>query len=148
MKPNPNSKLGRSTPQFLLTKTAPIIVLRQGAGSYVNGYWQNGTQETLNREANVQPMKGWELQSLPESDRSKESIKVYGVDDLRTVEEVGATKADIVVWQGKKFQVMRVMKYEMGILDHTKAICYRLPETPQNQASYTPPPTPPVVPLP
>lgn len=136
MKPNPNSKIGRTIPQFLLTHKIPITILRQGEGGYVDGYWVNGVETPLNIEANVQPMRGHELLTLPESDRTKESIKVYCVETLRTVEEVGQTKADIIVWEGKRFQAIKTMTYKMGVLDHTKTICYRLPETPQNQAAY------------
>lgn len=135
MKPNPNSKIGRTTPQFLLTHKVPIQVRRYGEGSWVDGYFVNGVETTLDIEANVQPLRGHELLTLPEADRTKESIKVYCVETLNTVEEVGQKKADIVIWEGKKFQAIKTMTYKMGVLDHTKTICYRLPETPQNTAA-------------
>lgn len=100
----------------------------------MNGRWVDGVEQELSIEANVQPLRGHELQNLPESERSKDSIKVYCVETLNTVEEVGQTKADIVVWEGKRWQAIRTMTYKMGVLDHTKTICYRLPETPQNMA--------------
>ena len=135
MKPNPNSKIGRTIPQFLLTHKIPIVVLRQGEGAWIDGYWVNGAETPLDVEANVQPMRGHELLTLPESDRTKESIKVYCVETLKTVEEVGQTKADVIVWDNKRFQAIKTMTYKIGVLDHTKTICYRLPETPQNQAA-------------
>lgn len=135
MKPNSNSKIGRTTPQFLLTHKIPIVVLRQGAGQWVDGYFTGIIETPLNIEANVQPMRGHELLTLPEADRTKESIKVYCVETLKTVEEVGQTKADVIVWDNKRFQAIRTMTYKMGVLDHTKTICYRLPETPQNKAA-------------
>ena len=61
------------------------------------------------------------------------------METLNTVEEVGQTKADIVVWEGKKFKAIKAMTYKMGVLDHTKTICVRFPETPQNQATYSNP---------
>lgn len=142
MKPNLDSHLNRSYPKFLLTRKLTIPILRSSPGEYIEGHWVPGEVTEITIEANVQPMRGWELQALPESDRSKESIKVYTESTLKTVEEVGATMADIAVWGGKKFQVIRAVTYRMGILDHTKAICYRLPETPDDLASYeeqTPP---------
>lgn len=135
MKPNPNSKIGRTTPQFLLTHKLPITVKRYGEGSWVDGYFVNSVETTLNIEANVQPLKGRELLTLPEADRTKESIKVYCVETLNTVEEVGQKKADIIIWEGKRFQAIKPMTYKMGVLDHTKTICYRLPETPQNMTA-------------
>lgn len=138
MKPNQNSKIGRTVPNFLLTHKVPITVLRKGEGAWVDGYWVDGVETPIEIEANVQPLKGHELMSLPEADRTKESIKVYGEATLRTLSEVGQTKADLIIWEGKKYQAVKTLTYKMGILDHTKTICYRLPETPQNQAVYVP----------
>ena len=134
MKPNPDSKIGRTVPNFMLTHKVTITVLRQGQGTWVDGYWVDGTETPLYVEANVQPLRGHELLTLPEADRTKASIKVYCVETLRTVEEVGQTKADVIVWEGKRWQAIKTMTYKMGVLDHTKTICYRLPETPQNMA--------------
>jgi hypothetical protein len=136
MKPNPNSKIGRTVPNFLLTHKVTVTVLRKGEGSWVDGYWKDGTDTSVSIEANVQPLKGYELMSLPEVDRTKESIKVYCEETLRTLSEVGQTKADLIIWEGKKYQAVKTLTYKMGVLDHTKTICYRLPETPQNQAVY------------
>lgn len=135
MRPNPNSKIGRTIPQFLLTHKVPIQVKRYGEGAWVDGYFINDVETTLDVEANVQPLRGHELITLPEADRTKDSIKVYCVETLNTVEEVGQKKADIVIWEGKRFQAIKTMTYKMGVLDHTKTICYRLPETPQNMAA-------------
>lgn len=134
MRPNPNSKIGRTIPQFLLTHKVPIQVKRFGEGAWVEGYFVNGAETTLDVEANVQPLKGHELLSLPEADRTKESIKVYCVETLKTVDEVGQKKADVIIWEDKRWQAIRTMTYKMGVLDHTKTICYRLPETPDNLA--------------
>lgn len=136
MKPNPNSRLARTTPTFLLTHKVPVTVLRASPGEWVKGKWVAGTVTSVNIEANVQPLKGSELTILPESDRTKESIKVYSVETLKTLEEVSQEEADVVVWEGKKFKAVKAMTYTMGVLDHTKTICVRFPETPQDQASY------------
>lgn len=138
MKPNLDSGLNRSSPKFLLTRKEIIPVLRSMSGAYVDGIWVPGEIVEITIEGNAQPMRGSELLALPESDRSKESIKVYTASTLNTVEEVGATVADVVVWSGKKYKVMRAYTYTMGILDHTKAVCYRLPETPEDKATYIP----------
>lgn len=136
MKPNPNSKIGRSVPQFTLTHKTPITILRKSEGEWIDGYYLDATETTLIVEANVQPMRGHELLTLPEADRTRDSIKVYCVETLNTLNEFGQKKADLIVWEGKKYQAIRTDTYKMGVLDHTKTICYRLPETPQNMAEY------------
>lgn len=125
----------RTIPRFVLTHKLPITVLRYGAGEWVMGRWVPAPVTEIPLEANVQPMKGIDLMVLPESDRTTESIKVYTVETLRTVEEVGQADADIIVWQGKKFKAVKAMTYQMGVLDHTKTICCRLPATPNDKAT-------------
>lgn len=135
MKPNPNSRIGRTIPQFILTHKTPITIIRKSEGAWVDGYWEDGLDTELIVEANVQPLKGQELLSLPESDRTKDSIKVYCVETLNTLNEVGQTKADLIIWDNKKYQAVKTMTYKMGVLDHTKTICLRLPLTPEDQAT-------------
>ena len=135
MKPNPNSRLANTTPSFLLTHKTPIQVERTAPGAWVKGRWVEGLVTLINIEANVQPMRGHELLVLPEADRTKDSIKVYSVEHIDTVEDVKQEQADIVIWNGKRYKAMKSMQYQMGILNHTKTICVRLPETPDNLAS-------------
>lgn len=133
--PKREGKYSPTTPKFKLTKSVKIEVLRALPGYWSDaGRWVSGDTETLEVEANVQPMRGHELVVLPEADRTKESIKVYSVETLQTAEEVKAEEADIIIWEGKKYRAIKTMPYKMGVLDHTKTICTRLPETPQNKA--------------
>lgn len=131
--PKRESTLG-TTPQFILTKKIPVTIIRKGEGQWVKGRWVEGVEEELEIEANVQPMRGHELVVLPEADRTKDSIKVYSVERLRTTEEVEQKDADIVVWEGKHYRAVKTMTYKMGVLDHTKTICVRYPTTPDNMA--------------
>ena len=135
MKPNPNSKLANTTPSFLLTHKTPIQIERTSPGNWVKGRWVEGLTTVINIEANVQPMRGHELVVLPEADRTKDSIKVYSVEHIDTVEDVKQEQADVVIWNGKRYKAIKSMQYQMGILNHTKTICVRLPETPDNLAS-------------
>ena len=136
--PKREGKYSPTTPKFQLTKKIPITVYRATPGAWVKGRWVKGEAVELVVEANVQPMRGHELIVLPEADRTKESIKVYCVGTLQTVEDVAQEEADIIIWNEKKFRAIRTMPYQMGVLDHTKTICVRLPETPQNKANVAP----------
>lgn len=123
-----------TTPSFILTKKLPITILRKTEGEWIKGRWVEGRAEEIEIEANVQPMRGHELVVLPEADRTKDSIKVYSVERLRTVEEVKQEEADIVVWEGKHYRAVKTMTYKMGVLNHTKTVCVRYPTTPDNLA--------------
>lgn len=119
------------TPNFLLTKTVPITVLRKTQGTYVNGLFVEGTETQVARDVNIQPFKPSEIMMMPESERTKEWYKVYCSSDLRTVQE-GASgwDADEFVWQGHRYRVMKVKNYAMGILNHFCAFAARIPVTP------------------
>lgn len=118
----------RTVPPFFLTRHVFIDVIRIGEGRYENYRWVEGEEEVLNIKANVQPAKFKDLQMLPESERTKEYIKVFTVDPLRTIKEgKDGHGADIILWNGNRYRVVQVKNYEMGVLDHYKAICAREP---------------------
>jgi len=121
----------QKTPKFILTHTASVTLKRRGTGSYVNGVWTLAADTTTTIKANVQPVRGHELVSLPESDRSREWIKVYTTGNVRGIQEgdLGGTSPDILVWDGRTFEVKQVSTYKMGVLDHTKIIAGRIPES-------------------
>ena len=121
----------QKTPKFLLTHTASVTLKRRGAGSYVDGVWTLAADTTKTIKANVQPVRGHELVSLPEADRSREWIKVYTTGNVRGIQEgdLGGTSPDILVWDGRTFEVKQVSTYKMGVLDHTKIIAGRIPES-------------------
>jgi hypothetical protein len=118
-------------PQFLLTKKIPITILRRVAGTYVDGDWVEGTTSNVPIEVNIQPARDHELMIFPESERSKEWYKLYSASEMRTqLEGVGGYDADEFVFEGKRFKVMKVRHYGMGILDHFRAFAVRIELTP------------------
>lgn len=110
-----------------LTGSTEIVVTSSGQGTWVKGAYQKGasTQKTIS--ANVQPvMKGTDTLLVPEGDRSKEIIKIYTEYELKSRTEGGSSnEADIIEYSGKTYEVMRVISYKMGILNHYKAIAVR-----------------------
>ena len=115
-------------PQFLLTKKIPLTVYRTTAqGSYVNGSWVAGSTVEVVREVNIQPFKDEELLLLPEADRAREWYKLYCAEDL-IADKPGAsgTIADEFIWNGDRYKVMKVKRYQMQTLDHFRAMAARL----------------------
>lgn len=118
-------------PTFLLTKSIALTVYRKTQGSYVNGDWVEGTEAEIIRTVNIQPLKPNEILMLPEAERTRQWWKVYSDEDLRTDKE-GASgySADEFIYQGERYKIMKVSNYEMGILNHHKALATRIELTP------------------
>jgi hypothetical protein len=120
----------RSYPTFALTHSTEVGIRRKGEGSYVDGEWVESPETLITIEANVQPVQFREIMMMPESERTKEWIKIYSVSEIRTaVEGPGGWEADFVDWDGYSYRVMKSKKYVMGILDHYCAYAAREPRT-------------------
>jgi len=118
-------------PTFLLTKSIALTVYRKTQGSYVNGDWVEGTEAEIIRTVNIQPLKPNEILMLPEAERTRQWWKVYSDEDLRTDKEgANGYSADEFIYQGERYKIMKVSNYEMGILNHHKALATRIELTP------------------
>lgn len=120
----------RTRPTFLLTNSTEVEVIRPGEVRNEYGIPVESPPSVHTIEANIQPL-GWkELQVLPEADRNKEWIEIYAhLDaDIREAKEGGGGwKPDIVVWNGDHFSVIKIQRWQMGVLDH---ICVRAARIP------------------
>jgi hypothetical protein len=115
-------------PNFQLTHKIPISISRVTPGAYVGGRWVEGTPLPIEIQGNLQPLRFHEIMQLPESDRTKEWIKVYSAEEMYTsVEGVDGRQADIIHWEGKDYKVMRCRHYVMGVLDHFHSLAAREP---------------------
>ena len=104
-----------------------ITVTRKVGGEYVNGAWVKPSPTNLTIIANIQPItKSTEVALLPEGDRSKEVIKLYTTSQLfQRREGSSPIEGDLISWDGKSFEVLKVVRYQMGVLDHFRAVCVR-----------------------
>lgn len=120
--------LGISPPLLLpLNGQVEITVNRSSGGTWVKGVYRPNTSAPVVMKANIQPvLKSTETMLMPEGDRSKEMIKVYTVAPLvQRTEGVSPLQGDTFVFDGKTWEVIRVISYKMGILSHFKSICVR-----------------------
>lgn len=118
----------RNPPLFLVGRTT-LEVLRTATSTYVNGRAVPGPSEVVQVVCNVQPvLKTSDTLMLPEADRSKACLKVYtNGDALKSLKEGGSGwAADRFFWEGDLYEVMKVIAYKMGVLDHYKAVCMRV----------------------
>lgn len=120
-------------PQFLLTHKIPLTIYRRSAGSFVDGDWVEGSTVEVPIQVNIQPLKGYEILQLPESERTRVWWKVYSADQLRTEKEgVDGWDADEFEWKGDRYKVMKLDDWQnaMSILEHCKAYATRIELTP------------------
>lgn len=116
-------------PPLLLVGKVTLSVTRTTATTYLVGRPVLGTSSVVSVVCNVQPiLKSSDTILLPEADRSKAVLKVYtSGSELKALKEGGAGwAADRFVWQGDTYEVMKVINYQMGVLNHYKALCQRV----------------------
>lgn len=116
-------------PPLLLTGHVTLDVIRREAETIVRGRPVPGTEVVLQVVCNVQPvLKSTDTYLLPEADRSRATLKVYtrGAELRQRKEGVNGWAADRFYWEGELYEVMKVISYNMGILNHRKAICMRV----------------------
>jgi len=61
-----------------------------------------------------------------EADRVRQSVKIYTYDQLKILNEVTKTKADIVVYNDTLFEVVSVEKWESDGFTYYKSIGRRI----------------------
>lgn len=117
-----------TSPKFLLTGKKEVKLLRRGPDDVVMGRPVKGEMEEVVIEANVQPLGYRDLMMQAEADRTKEWLKLFSAEEMRTAREGdGGWEADEFVWDGKRFRIMKCLNYEMGVLDHYVAHAARVP---------------------
>lgn len=87
----------------------------------VNGRWNTSeTEGTF--VGSVQPLNGKDLQFLPEGRRDIGMVKVYSNTPLAVSAEGSNTPGDIVLWAGKKWEVIRELVFANDLINHFKYI--------------------------
>lgn len=123
---------------YRLIKFSDVVISREAQGSYVNGYWVEGSTTTFNIKAKVQPLKDTELKLLPESDRNRSWLKMYiqeiqspTISAVRAAQQgVGGWGPDTLTWEGFTYEVMADRNYNDSCIDHTRVLCARIEVTP------------------
>lgn len=106
--------------------TEKLTVKRSGGGSWQNGRYVQDATADLVVDASVQPLRGNEVLILPEHRRTEESIKLYTTTKLRTTDEKNNLPCDVVVHDGKRFEVHTVFNWSIGTdVPHYKVICIK-----------------------
>jgi len=116
-------------PPLLLTGHVTLDVIRREADILVRGRPSPGVENVVQVVCNVQPvLKSSDTYLLPEADRSRATLKLYskGAELRQTKEGTGGWLADRFYWKGELYEIMKVIDYDMGVLNHYKALCSRV----------------------
>ena len=70
----------------------------------------------------VQPLTGKELQFLPEGRRDIGLMKVYSNTPLSVSVEGSNTPGDVVIWAGRKWEIIRELVFANDLINHYKYI--------------------------
>jgi len=86
-----------------------IILKRQPKGAYSSqGRWIDQPIEEIKINASVQVASSEDLIGLDEGLRTRETIKIYTTNFVKTGNVEKQTQADVIVWQGKEFEIVKV----------------------------------------
>ena len=108
-------------------------------GSFVRGDWGVTTVENFTFTGSVQPLTGKETEFLPENRRDTGLVKIYSNAPLAVSLEGSNTAGDVVIWAGKRWEVVQELVYANGLVEHYKYIAaYIGSQETQNSTTGTP----------
>lgn len=94
-----------------------------GEGSWgEDGKYSGGDIMEFTEKASVQPLSGKQAQLLPEGRRAEDSIIIFIKADLFTAKTSENKKADIVIYQNRRFEVWNVKVWLEPTLSHFEVI--------------------------
>lgn len=110
---------------FSLTKWVDVVLTRStGVGDYsaTTGKFIPAAKTQVTIIANVQPMKFSHVMMMDSAQRTKEWLNIWSESEIKKMQEgSGGWESDTFIWNGKRFKVMDVQQYKMGVLDHYHA---------------------------
>jgi hypothetical protein len=89
------------------------------SGTRVSGVW-TPTTVAATFLGSVQPAVGKDTDLVPEGRRDKGSVKVYSNTPLNVSLEGSDSSGDIIIWQGRKWEVVTALPNQNGLIPHFK----------------------------
>lgn len=105
-------------------ETGTYTIERVGAGAWGDdGRYHKGPKSEFEIKASIQPVTGNMVKLLPEHRRNTESVIIFSDERLFPSDEKNGKGADIVNYDGKKFEVFTVKKWaEFTDIPHYETI--------------------------
>lgn len=89
-------------------EAVPVTVERFPAPAVVAGRAEQGPAVLVTVRAQIQPATGRDLLLLEEGMRTRETVAVFALDKIRTLDDATGTPADIIRHAGERYQVKTV----------------------------------------
>lgn len=102
-----------------------FTVKRKAAGTLVKGKLVEGSTSTITIQASVQPMRGKDVDLLPEGRRTSQAVWIYTDTQLQLSNSTAFTNPDILVAFGSDFEVLSVEPWQSGVISHYKCMAVK-----------------------
>lgn len=90
----------------------------------LRGIWVDGTPQTLtftgHEGGTVQPLSGKDLQNLEPASRSIGKVWIRTTSQLRTRVEGSQERSDVLIYSGRRWEVISDEPYDNGLIPHHK----------------------------
>lgn len=107
----------------ITTGTYEVERATQGGQWGDDGRFQRGSSSFFDIDASIQPATGNMIKQLPEHRRNSESIVIFSEERLFTSDEKSQKAADVITYDGKKFEVFIVKKWsDFTDINHYESI--------------------------
>lgn len=105
----------------------PIPILRR-SGQYVAGIWTESSSAGFVAQGSCQPVSGRAIEALPVNRRDIGQIKVYTNERLEPSTEGSTNPGDIVVWDGRLWEVWESQPNSNNLISHYKSLAQYIGE--------------------
>jgi len=96
----------------------PVTVFKQTGGARVKGRWVEGTYVEETITGRVRHFTSYEIASLPDGKTDIGHVKVFSNDPLNISEDGGDALGDIVLWEGRYYEIVKESHKPQGVIDH------------------------------
>ena len=98
-------------------------ILREAAGTYMNGVWAPGARSALTTLASVQPVvMGQDMHALPEGRHLSDFVKLYTNDKLNVTADGEGVQPDIIIHEGYGYELVSIFANQSGVISHYKYV--------------------------
>jgi len=99
-----------------------LTVTRGGAGQFVDGIFQPGTQSSFTIQASVQPTTPDDVELIPAGKRDRLSYTLYSDTALKIANDNTQQPGDRVLIDGETYEAMGRQPWQNNIINHHRTV--------------------------